>query len=499
MIRGGFSFLRGRGRTMAAMALALALAGCASTRGLHTRGQLLDAGGLQSTRSLGGVALDPAAWPRQDWWRALGDRQLDALIGEALRDNPGLAVADARARQAQAQVDVFDAARGPDVDADVAVTGARLSEKEVGLVMPEAVGTFAWMKSAGINFSWGLDLWGGKRAAWEAAVGRDRAAEVDRRAARIQLSVNVARAYIHLREAMVQRDIARRDAARAGRIAELTRSLVASGLGVPDSARQAMASAGLARQRQSAADAAVDSARIGLAVLLGKGPDRGLRIDPPAALAPLPLAIPPQLSANLLGRRPDLVAARWRVEAARHDIKAAKAQFLPNISISAMAGFLAVGDDAALWGLPARTYSIGPALSLPLFDSKRLRAGLSARDAQYDEAVADYNQTLVKAVNQVADLLSQARAVQAQLTLQQDVLRNARRSFADAETSYKAGLGTELDTLVARRLLLVAEQNQAVLQSRQADLAVRLVDALGGGFVDGAVPAGGAVPGPAGK
>src|SRR6185437_5055799 len=167
---------------------------------------------------------------------------------------------------------------------------------------------------------------------------------------------------------------------------------------------------------------ATSNARISLAVLLGKGPDRGLQIAPPAGSKPVSLAVPPDLVANLLGRRPDLVAARWRVEAAAHDIKAAKAQFMPNLNISAMAGFLAIGDNVPLFQLPARTYSVGPALSLPLFDGKRLRAGLGARDALYDEAVANYNQTLVRAVNQVADLLSLSRSVQSQLQMQQGVL-----------------------------------------------------------------------------
>ncbi|MFK2930164.1 efflux transporter outer membrane subunit [Dyella agri] len=476
-------------RTLAVIASVLALTACASTRGLHPVGHEIAPDSLQTRQSLAGVQVSPAAWPQQDWWHALGDAQLDALIAEALRDNPGLAVADARARLAQAEAQALDAARDPNVEASYAATGARLSEKEVGLVLPEAVGTFAWMQSAGVDFSWNVDLWGGQRAAWEAALGRSRAAEVDRRAARIQLSANVTLAWIQLRQAFVLRDIAQRDVERADRIAALTRTLVASGMGLPDNLLQARTEAGIAHQHLVAADAAIDSARISLAVLLGKGPDRGLQIAPPAEAQPVSLAVPPGLAANLLGRRPDLVAARWRVEAAAQDIKAAKAQFMPNLNISAMAGFLALGDNVPLFQLPARTYSVGPALSLPLFDGKRLRAGLDARDALYDGAVANYNQTLVRAVNQVADLLSLSRAAQSQLQMQQDVLRNARRTYDNAQIGYQAGLGTELNTLIARRVLLTAEQNEAVLQSRQAELAVRMVEALGGGFKDGETPA----------
>jgi NodT family efflux transporter outer membrane factor (OMF) lipoprotein len=469
-------------RALAAGALALALSACVTSRGLHPTGQALDPAGLKTGRSFAEVKLSPAAWPAEDWWRALGDAQLDALIDEALRDNPGLAAADARARQAQAEVLALNAERGPEAGLDVSALGARLSSNSAGLYPAEGVGTFGWLKTAEVNFSWGLDLWGGKRAAWEAAVGRGRAAEVERREARIQLSVNVALAYVRLRQAFAEREIAEADRERTRRIEALTRTYIAGGLGNPDSAHQVSTEAGVADQRVAQADEAVDAARTSLAVLLGKGPDRGLDIAAPGQLKPVALAVPADLPMELLGRRPDLVAARWRVEAAGHDIKAAKARFLPNISISAMAGFVALGDSVSVWQLPSRTYSVGPALSLPIFDGGRLRANLGAADAEYDQAVAEYNQALVRAVNEVADLLSALKSVDTQIAIQRDVLRNAQRAWDDAQVRYQGGLGTELDTLIVRRQLLVAEQNMAALAARQSSLSVRLIDALGGGF-----------------
>ena len=110
----------------AATALTLALAGCAGSGGLHPDGTPTDPASLKAERSLAGFKLSPAAWPSTDWWVGLGDPQLDALITEALQDNPGLGVADARARAAQAEVGIADAARGPTVDAGGSVSGARL-------------------------------------------------------------------------------------------------------------------------------------------------------------------------------------------------------------------------------------------------------------------------------------------------------------------------------------------------------------------------------------
>ncbi|MHC1480018.1 efflux transporter outer membrane subunit [Frateuria aurantia] len=464
--------------------MASSLAACVSTRGLHPSGQLTTPEQVKAEHSLEEVKLTPAAWPTTDWWVALGDPQLTALINEALRDNPGLAEADALARQAQAEAARYDAERGPSLTASGGMTGARLSEKEAGLVLPQVTGTFAWVKQAGLNFSWDIDVWGGRRDAWQAAVGRDRAAEIDRRAARIALSVNITRAYLQLAQAFAYKDIAEADLVRSNRVRDLTRTYIEGGLGDPQSIHQVSTEAGQAEQEVAEADEAIDAARTALSVLLGKGPDRGLEIARPLPLRPGALEVPNDLAAGLLGRRPDLVAARWRVEAAALDVKSYKTQFLPNISLTAMAGLFALGDNVNLFQLPARTYNVAPAISLPIFDAGSLRAGLRSSDAAYDQAVAQYNQTLIKAVNQVSDLLSSLRSDQIQIRVQRQVVVNAQRSWDDAMTRYKVGLAPEMDTLIIRQQLLNAERTMAALVRQQGDVSVRLIDALGGGFHD---------------
>src|SRR6185437_16218310 len=156
----------------------------------------------------------------------LGDPQLDALIGEALKDNPQLAVADARARAAQAEVGIADAARGPSVNAGASVAGARFPANT-----PVGNGHFGLAEYAYGSFKWGLDLWGGKRAAWQAALGASRAAEVDARAARIELSGNVARAYAQLGYAFAQQDLAAGELRRAQQSRTLTAQRVVRAAG----------------------------------------------------------------------------------------------------------------------------------------------------------------------------------------------------------------------------------------------------------------------------
>jgi len=458
----------------AAAALTLALAGCVSSGGLHPDSTPIDPATLEAERSL--AHLSAAAWPSTDWWSGLGDPQLDALIAEALRDNPGLGVADARARAAQAEAGIAEAARGPSVNGGAAVAGAR---PPAALLGDKA--HFAMAKYGYASFKWDLDLWGGKRAAWEAAVGQARAAEVDARAARIELSGNVARAYAQLGYAFTQQDLAAGELKRANQSRELTRQRVAAGIDNQIQLKQGDAEVASAEQQVALASRAVDAARSSLSVLLGKGPDRGLQIARPQLLRPAELAVPSNLPLDLVGHRADLVAARWRVEAAGKDIKAAKTEFLPNISIGAMAGVISMGGGNP-FSLPGRFYQFGPSLSLPIFDGGRLRANLSGKDAQYDLAVAQYNQTLVGALNQVADDLSALQSLQQQIDAQQRAQDAALQAWQLAEQRYKAGVGSYLEALSVRQQLLAAERGTAALEAQQVDLSVQLIQALGGGF-----------------
>ncbi len=460
----------------AATALTLALAGCVSSGGVHPDGTPIDPATLKTERSLAGVTMSPAAWPSTDWWTGLGDAQLDTLITEALQNNPGLGVADARARAAQAEAGIADAARGPSVNGGAAVAGAR---PPAALLGDKA--HFAMAKYGYASFKWDLDLWGGKRAAWEAAVGQSRAAEVDARAARIELSGNVARAYAQLGYAFNQQDLAAGELKRANQSRELTRQRVAAGIDNQIQLKQSDAEVASAEQETALARRAVEAARSSLSVLLGKGPDRGLEIARPQPLQPAALAVPANLPLELLGHRADLVAARWRVEAASKDIKAAKTEFLPNISIGAMAGVISMGGGNPL-SLAGRFYQFGPSLSLPIFDGGKLRANLSGKDAQYDLAVAQYNQTLVGALNQVADELSALQSVQEQLTAQRRAQDAAQQAWQLALQRYQAGIGSYLEALVVRQQLLAANRGMAALQAQQVDLSVQLIQALGGGF-----------------
>ena len=459
-----------------AVSLFLVLAGCVNSGGLHPSTTLMESASLISDRSLDVSKISPAVWPAQDWWSGLGDSQLDALIAESLKDNPGLVAADARARAAQAEAGLADAARRPGVDVTADVSGQRAPADT-----PTGTGHFGLTNQANVGFGWGLDLWGGKRAAWEAAVGEARAAEIDAHAARIELSVNVAHAYVQFSHAWVRLDVARQERTRAVQASALTRQRVAAGIDSQVQIKQGDAEVARADGQILMAERAIDAARSALSVLLGKGPDRGLSIKRPRGLPAWNLGVPGDLPVELVGHRADLVAARWRVDAASQNIKAAKAEFFPDISISALVGVIGIGGGNP-FVLPSRFYQAAPSLSLPLFDGGRLRSNLAGRDANYDLAVAHYNRVLIAAVNEVSDDFSAQQSLIDQVAAEERVKEAASEAWELAHQRYRAGIGSYLEALVVRQQLLVSEQRLAALKASQVDRSIRLIQALGGGY-----------------
>lgn len=475
---------RGLGLVFSAIACGALLAGCASTHGLAPSGQPVDPDSLSANRSLGidgatDASISDAAFPRQDWWTAFGDPQLDALITEALAGTPSLAGADARVRHAIARAGLADAARSPTLGAGAQYSVLRIPSTLAG---DELGGETHGSTILTLNFKYSPDLWGGQRARWQAALGEARAAEVDAQAARLTLASNIARAYVVLAQAHEAKDVALDEQDRANELLDLGRQRVEAGLDNRLQIRLAEASAASAGQQAQMAQQQIDAARNALAALLGQGPDRGLRIAPPQLLdAPAP-TVPNVLPSELLGHRPDVVAARWRVEAARHGIDASQAAFYPTINLNAIVG-LASGGLSDLFGNDALLVQGGPAISLPIFDGGRLRNQLAGSDADYDLAVASYNQSLVDALHEVADALQAMRSLDARIASSVQARDAAQSAWDIATARYRAGLGNQIDVLSAQEPLLQFDQQIVGLRSQRLAAAIDLDRALGGGLV----------------
>jgi outer membrane protein TolC len=234
-------------------------------------------------------------------------------------------------------------------------------------------------------------------------------------------------------------------------------------------------------RNRAALDEQLAIARNRLAALAGAGPDRGLALQPPAASPKREFGLPPNLAADLLGRRPDLQAARLRAEAAAKRIRVARAGFYPDLNLTAFIGAQSLG----LHNLTKSGSDIGQgalALSLPIFQGGRLEGAYRGARAEYDAAVAAYDRTLIAALQETADAAASSRALEQRLAAARESLAAGEGAYRVARLRYEGGLSTYLDLLTAEDQLIAQRRAVAQLEARALSLDANLVRALGGGF-----------------
>jgi len=454
------------------------LAGCASPAGIDASARRLELAAVADVQA--SAPAEPAPALPADWWTGFGDPALSALVDKALAGSPSLRVAEARLTRAQAGVEGTRATGGLQGTASVEVTRQRFTEH--GLIPPPFGGETVTNGTVQAGASWEIDFFGRHHAALEAALGNERAAEADVQAARVLLASNVARGYVQLARLVEQREVARRTLAQREEMLQLIGQRVKAGLDTNVELRQGEGALPETRQQLEALDEQIDLARHALAALTAQPPSALDGLAPqlrPVQGMPLPSAVP----ADLIGRRADISAARWRIEAATQDTRSLRAQFYPNVNLTAFAGLSSLGLDE-LFKAGSRQYGIGPAIHLPIFESSRLRAGLRGKTADLDSAVESYNAALIDAVREVADQISSLRSIERQQREQAQAQAAAESAYDLASQRYKAGLGTYLVVLSAESNLLNQRRAATDLRARALDAQVGLVRALGGGYAD---------------
>jgi NodT family efflux transporter outer membrane factor (OMF) lipoprotein len=419
-------------------------------------------------------------WPGDGWWKAYGDSQLDQLIAEGLAGSPDIAAAAARLARAQGQAQSAGGALGPNL---VAQGSAGKVKQSYNNGFPREFLPKGWVDTGTLNLQFGLDLdlWGKNRALLRAALNERDAARVEAAEARLALASSIAAAYADLARLYAERDVAEEALRIQMDTAGLVSDRVRNGIDTEGQRRQAEAQVPAARADLSSIDEQIALKRYQIAALMGAGPDRGLAIARPKLSALTTLALPPSAGIDLVGRRPDIVAARSRVEAAAERIKAAHAAFYPDISLNGLVGLQALGFGNVLKS--GSTYgNAGPAFSLPVFDTGRRAGDYRVARGNYDVAVADYDRTLIEALQDVANAVASRNALSAQIRDARASLADSQKAYEIARLRYQAGLSTYLDVLTAEQQLIVARRRDADLTARAFSLDVALIRALGGGF-----------------
>jgi NodT family efflux transporter outer membrane factor (OMF) lipoprotein len=426
-----------------------------------------------------GLGATPTPAISDVWWTSFGDPQLDRLVDEALKGSPTLAVAMARVRQAQSQLSSTRAGTYPQLTFDAQETRERFSNDYI--IPPPFGGTTQWIGTVQANLSWSLDLFGKEAAQVERARADAHAAELDATAARLMLAGSVTQAYIALWRAYVLIDVAQETVTQQQGILSLTSGRVRAGLDNPASQKQAEALVAIARQDLISAVAMRDLAVHQIAALIGRGAD-AYDISRPR-LDDAALALPQVLPADLLARRADIAAAEARIDAAFQGREVARKAFYPDVNLLGLAGWAAIGL-APMFSASALNYGAGPAIHLPIFDAGKLRADYAGATAGLDAAVGDYNESVVVAVRQTADALTQLKNLQDQEGEQKTALAAADASFKLATERYRSGLSPQLNALNAESLLIQSRRQNAALGADIASARVTLLMAIGGGFVN---------------
>ncbi len=469
----GFQF----GQRLAVLAFSSALAACAVPPAPRTVAPLQTPEALGDVANLTGTA---AELPDDRWWSAYGDPGLNALIEEALAQSPDVALAAARIRAADAASERAGGALLPTLTVD-GTAGGNKQSYNLGIpaqfVPKGVIETGKLSATLGLN----LDLWGRNRAALAAARGDAAAARVDAAQARLLLASGIALSWGNLAQLNASRDLALQSVQALGGIERLTGERVRAGIDNRADHELAITRRAGAQQALAALDELIALERNRLAALVGAGPDRAERLPAPAPDLRRVTEVPANLAANLLGRRPDIVSARLRAEAAAARVTSARRAFYPDINLTAVAGLQSLGLGQ-LFTSGSTFANFGPAISLPIFDGARLTSNYNAAEAGYDEAVARYDQTLLGALREVADALDSRRALVDRLAAARTAARSANEAARLTRLRHGQGIANLLQVLTAEDAALASQRALAELEARAFLLDVTLVRALGGGF-----------------
>jgi NodT family efflux transporter outer membrane factor (OMF) lipoprotein len=455
--------------------------------------------------SEGVAASVPVAAPIDpQWWRLFNDPELTTLEGRLAAANLDVRIATVRMAEARSSVGIAQAALFPTLNGNASYTREQASQKgALGLIGgsggnpgPASNGLGDTSNSVpntalfepfnlyqyGFDASWELDFWGHARRGVESANAQFAASEESRRDVLVSASAELARDYVQLRGTQRNIEITQRNLETARESLRLTQERAAGGvttdLDVANAAAQVATIASelptLAAQERALTNA--------IALLLGEAPNTlYAELTRPGVIPPAPPRVPVGLPSELARRRPDIRRAEAQLHAATADVGVAVADFYPQITLSGSVALQAVNArDLANWA--AHTYSLGPSMTLPIFQGGQLRRTLELRKEQQQEAAITYQHTVLGALHEVDNALTSYEAEQRRRTqLEQSVAQN-RRALDLARQRYSQGVTDFLSVLDAQRSLLAAEQQLTDATTNISTDLVQLYKALGGGW-----------------
>lgn len=412
-----------------------------------------------------------------NWWEIFQDPQLNALEAQVNVSNQNLRAAEAQYTQSRAVLRYNRAAYFPSINGGASATRNKISEHRPPSLSTNGV-TYSDFQIP-FELSYEVDVWGRVRRTVESYRAQAQASAADLAAVNLSMHAQLALFYFQARTLDAEEQLLNSTVTQYEQALELIESRFAGGLASDLEVQQATTQ--LETTRAEAVDVGVARAQYehAVAVLIGK---------PPAefSLAALPLAAPPPaipagLPSELLERRPDIASAERLMASANAQIGVAKAAYYPTISLGATGGFES-GVITTLISGPSILWSAGGSAVEPLFDAGRRRANLDQAIAAYDQAVANYRETVLTGFQQVEDNVAALRILEHEAQVQDKAVVAARKYLDLAVTRYKGGVTSYLEVTTAQSAALSDEVTAVNILGRRMVYAVTLVQALGGGW-----------------
>ncbi|WP_313518416.1 efflux transporter outer membrane subunit [Pseudomonas sp.] len=441
--------------------------------------------GLEDTYSVHGSpdASAPLIEPDTPWWSRFSDPVLTSLIHRALHSNLDLEASRLRIEQSRSALQIADAERLPQLDASAGYQRRRSSEN--GLSDPsEQDGKSAFgFWEGGVKMSWELDLWGRVRRQREAARADADQALFDASGVRLALLAETAQTYIRLRGAQTMLLITQDNLSLARRGLALSRIRESDGVSTRLDVAEAAAQVASFEARLPLLEQRGERLTNALAYLLAEAPG-ALRdeLGEPSATPHLETDVPPSLPSQLAQRRPDILRAEAALHAATARIGVARADFYPRIALSGDLGLQSMQLDEFNWN--ARTFGIGPQVSLPLFDGGRLRGQLQLTEARQQEAALDYRRIVLRAWHEVDNALAGYRHAQRRRDSLEEAVEQNRIAARIAQQQYAEGAVDYLNVLSVQNALLASQEALAESTSEASLALVDLYKAVGGGWAN---------------
>ena len=411
----------------------------------------------------------------QKWWEVFQDPQLQDLVRTALKQNYDVRIAATRILEARAQLGITRADQLPTVSAGASGVNERVA-KQAPINREYETST----NSVDASMYWELDFWGKYRRATEAARANLLATEWARRAVINSLVSDVASAYFQLRALDLQLEISRRTLASRQESLQLTRTLSDGGAGTMLDVRQAEQLVATAAENIPNLERQIQQEENFISTLLGNNPGpiaRGLKLTEQPHAPEVPAGIP----STLLERRPDIRQAEANLIAANARIGVARAAYFPQISLTADSGFLSSALTSLFTG-PAGFWNFGGSLTQPIFAGGRIKSGVRLREAQKEEMLLTYQQTIQQAFRGVSDALVEYQKQREYRERQEELLVAARDAAQLSEVRYKGGATDYLEVLTNETNAFNAELGLATAQLNELLGLVEIYRNLGGGW-----------------